>query len=200
MKPLVNKPLVGAVVAVLLLTGVFVFSSSSSSSAAAASATKAESALVAENKGPKVTHKVFLDIKIGDDEVGQIVIGLYGKVCVPLFFPSFSCKTRLANFKAGLDCAQDRREFRAALHGRERLWLGRQQVPSVVVVCVCVLLKPSFSRVIKNFMIQGGDFTNFDGTGGKSIYGAKFEDEVCHRRHPPPPFQKKKFVSHKHLS
>jgi len=96
--------------------------------------------------------EVFLDIQVGDERLGRVVIELFANV-VP----------RTAE------------NFRALCTG-EKGFGQKSKKP------LCYKGSP-FHRVIKDFMIQGGDFTKGNGTGGESIYGGKFEDENFEVKH-----------------
>ncbi|CAI9538047.1 unnamed protein product, partial [Staurois parvus] len=96
-------------------------------------------------KRPKVTIKGYFDIKIGDDEIGRVVFGFFGKTVA---------KT-VDNL---LHCQLERKD----LVTRAEKGFGYKG--------------SKFYHMIKDFMIQGGDFT-------KSIYRDMFPDENLKLKH-----------------
>ncbi|XP_056142879.1 peptidyl-prolyl cis-trans isomerase D [Lampris incognitus] len=96
--------------------------------------------------------RVFLDVDIGGERVGRIVLELFADI---------TPKTA-ENFRA--------------------LCTGEKQIGKCTGKPLHFKGCP-FHRIIKKFMIQGGDFSNHNGTGGESIYGEKFADENFHYKH-----------------
>jgi hypothetical protein len=89
-----------------------------------------------------VTEKCFMDVKIGGEDAGRIVIGLYGNVCPKTCF-----------------------NFRALCTGETSPEDGKHKRTLAAGLSSLTYKGSTFHRIIPNFMIQGGDFTKFDGTG-----------------------------------
>jgi cyclophilin family peptidyl-prolyl cis-trans isomerase len=100
--------------------------------------------------------RCFFDIQIDGKDSGRIVFELYDDI-VP--------KTA--------------ENFRALCTGE----LGKTFVDGKPATTNLHYKGSVFHRIIPSFMLQGGDFTNFNGTGGLSIYGSKFADENFSVKH-----------------
>ncbi|KAG0426603.1 hypothetical protein HPB47_026308 [Ixodes persulcatus] len=94
-----------------------------------------------------------------------------------------------ANPQVYFDVSVDGQEI-----GRVRILLYKDVVPLTAenFRCLCThekgfgFKKSTFHRIIPGFMCQGGDITNHNGTGGRSIYGKKFDDENFELKHTGP--------------
>lgn len=97
-----------------------------------------------ETKKAAKNPQVYFDIKIGNNNIGRIIMLLRNDM-VPKTAENFRC---------------------LCTHEKGYGYQGS-----------------TFHRIIPDFMCQGGDFTNHNGTGGRSIYGKKFEDENFTLKH-----------------
>lgn len=121
-----------------------------------------------------MTHKVTWDIEIGGSPAGQIVIGLFGDI-VPLTVKNFATLSSGDGSNVGdLGLGGGTGSSISYLFNGQQKFGSRTYEGSL------------FHRVIPQFMIQGGDIINGDGTGSWSIYGSKFPDENFLLKHTEP--------------
>jgi peptidylprolyl isomerase len=141
---------------------------------------------VEAKKVAKVTHRVFFDIDIDGQDAGRITFGQPASAHNNRhrsFLPSSSCLLTCAAYAVrvsglfGKTVPKTVENFRALCTGEKGV--GKKGKP-------LHYKGSSFHRIIPQFMLQGGDFTDGNGRGGESIYGEKFKDENFKLKHTTP--------------
>ena len=123
--------------------------------------------------------RVFFDVQIGMKKAGRIVIELFADIVPKTAEVRPPSPVRLAcACLPHLPCPPPAQNFRCLCTGERGV--GRVSGKALHYK------NTIFHRVIKGFMMQGGDFANMNGTGGESVYGGKFEDENLDMRHTGP--------------
>eukprot|EP00941_MAST-03F_sp_MAST-3F-sp1_P002297 g2297.t1 len=105
----------------------------------------------------KITDRVFFDVEVDDEPAGRIIFGLFGELA----------PRTAENFR--------------------KLCTGEVSIKTKSGDSFPLHFKGSlFHRAIPKFMVQGGDITRHDGSGGWSIYGRFFDDETFELEHSGP--------------
>ncbi|KAG8473616.1 hypothetical protein CXB51_036007 [Gossypium anomalum] len=119
-------------------------------------------------------QRCYLDISIGEELEGRIIVELFNDV-VPKTAENFRA---LCTGEKGIGP-----NTAVPLHYKFQSFDHPQHSLTSVSGNQHVIKGCRFHRVIKGFMVQGGDISAGDGTGGESIYGLKFEDENFDMKH-----------------
>ena len=132
---------------------------------------------------PAATSQVFIEVAIGGEPAGRMVFDLFGEA-VPRTCENFRALCT-GEKGVGVSGSLHRSHLnhptlpaRLCTRHDERTILPCPHASALGTTGQQLHLKGSkFHRIIPQFMCQGGDITNGDGTGGESIYGRVFEDE-----------------------
>ncbi|KAJ2961068.1 hypothetical protein NQZ79_g3571 [Umbelopsis isabellina] len=120
---------------------------------------------------------VFFDISIGDVPVGRMKMELFSDI-VPKTAENFRRITNALFFAVNFALVNTRFDTGFSLIIGEMVFHKDSKI-----VCSTANINSLHCSVIKDFMVQGGDFLKGDGTGSMSIYGDKFADESFEVKH-----------------